>query len=218
VRHCIEAAIDVVALKAADKVAYYRKVPYRIASLITPFFSLMIQGLNLAYFAPPTLPITAIGDVMRIRQILTNLLSNAIKFTTLGSVSVGISCTPIDDKDDKTMIDSSSTPSSSSSSSTSSREGQSDSAITSSSTTAVNNLPSGMRMYELQFSVRDTGSGIPYDSRHRLFQVFSQVGKGTTGTGIIPPCHVMSSIIHHTKPCHQLSLTFESQINKQDWD
>lgn len=133
----------------------------------------------MAYFAPPTLPITAIGDVMRIRQILTNLLSNAIKFTNEGSVSVGISCTALSD-DDQPPTDVNAIPASSGSGTTSSSlSSRSPPSSYGSSSANV----SGMRMYELQFSVRDTGSGIPFDARHRLFQVFSQVGKGTTGTG-----------------------------------
>ncbi|HEX9439083.1 MAG TPA: histidine kinase N-terminal 7TM domain-containing protein, partial [Roseiflexaceae bacterium] len=42
--------------------------------------------------------------------------------------------------------------------------------------------------YNLQFSVRDTGIGIPQDSRDRMFQSFSQLDSGTTraygGTGL----------------------------------
>jgi signal transduction histidine kinase len=149
--------------------------------------------LDLAYFAPPTLPITAIGDVMRIRQILTNLLSNAIKFTAHGSVSVGITCTPLEEvkakttagSDSKAPIATSLSPNTATITAASLPKSipSAKSPLATTTTTTPINLPPGFRMYELQFSVRDTGSGIPYDARHRLFQVFSQVGKGTTGTG-----------------------------------
>jgi PAS domain S-box-containing protein len=46
------------------------------------------KGLNLAYSSNYGAPGFFIGDLGRIRQVLTNLLSNAIKFTDKGEVSV----------------------------------------------------------------------------------------------------------------------------------
>jgi Amt family ammonium transporter len=46
------------------------------------------KKLALAALIRPDVPRRAVGDVVRIRQVLTNLISNALKFTTQGYVSV----------------------------------------------------------------------------------------------------------------------------------
>jgi signal transduction histidine kinase/CheY-like chemotaxis protein len=61
---CVEEAIDMVAIMAADK------------------------QLDLACTFDPCTPAKLIGDMTRLRQILVNLLSNAIKFTHLGDIFV----------------------------------------------------------------------------------------------------------------------------------
>jgi len=71
-RTCIEEALDLLALKAADK------------------------GLELAYLIDPQTPSTIEGDVTRLRQILVNLLSNAIKFTPSGEVVVTVAALPVE--------------------------------------------------------------------------------------------------------------------------
>jgi len=48
------------------------------------------KGLEIAWYVDPALPRRAIGDEMRLRQILTNLIGNAIKFTDSGGVTVEI--------------------------------------------------------------------------------------------------------------------------------
>ena len=65
-RACVESAIDLVAVKAAEK------------------------RLELAYSFAPEVPAAIAGDVTRIRQILVNLLSNAVKFTDVGEVVVEV--------------------------------------------------------------------------------------------------------------------------------
>ncbi|MCX4244738.1 response regulator [Paraliomyxa miuraensis] len=64
---CIESALDLVAATAAAK------------------------RLELSYLIEPEVPPAIVGDLTRVRQVLTNLLSNAVKFTQRGQVSVTVS-------------------------------------------------------------------------------------------------------------------------------
>ena len=48
------------------------------------------KGLELIVRVDPTLPTALVGDVGRIRQIVTNLLGNALKFTDQGQVYVNV--------------------------------------------------------------------------------------------------------------------------------
>jgi len=63
-RTCIEESIELLAPKAAEK------------------------KLDLAYELEDSVPVTLIGDVTRLRQILVNLVGNAVKFTSEGEVVV----------------------------------------------------------------------------------------------------------------------------------
>jgi signal transduction histidine kinase/CheY-like chemotaxis protein len=69
-RDCVEAALDLVAPKAAEK------------------------GLDVAYLFSPDTPAGLVTDVTRVRQILVNLLSNAVKFTGHGEVVVYVTSKP----------------------------------------------------------------------------------------------------------------------------
>ncbi len=71
-RDCVEEALDLIALKAAEK------------------------HLNLAYSFDEHVPERFIGDATRVRQILFNLLSNAVKFTETGEIVVSIGGQEVD--------------------------------------------------------------------------------------------------------------------------
>ncbi len=70
VRECVEAALDLLAGRAAEK------------------------GLDLATVIEPDIPAVVVGDVTRLRQVLVNLISNAVKFTDRGEVVVMVSRPP----------------------------------------------------------------------------------------------------------------------------
>ncbi len=50
------------------------------------------KGIALIVVAQSQMPRRVVGDVMRLRQILTNLLNNSIKFTAAGRVELKVSC------------------------------------------------------------------------------------------------------------------------------
>jgi len=72
-RDCLEDALDLFALKAAEK------------------------GVDLAYEINKGTPQLIVGDVTRLRQILVNLVGNALKFTDKGEVLVSCEADCLDD-------------------------------------------------------------------------------------------------------------------------
>jgi len=72
VRECIEASLDLIASRAAEK------------------------ELELAAYFDKQVPYYLSGDVTRLRQILVNLLSNAVKFTEKGEIIVLVSTRLLD--------------------------------------------------------------------------------------------------------------------------
>ena len=67
---CLEEALDLVAVRAAQK------------------------GIELAYLFEHDVPEAVYGDLGRLRQVLLNLLANAVKFTEQGEIFVGVRYLP----------------------------------------------------------------------------------------------------------------------------
>lgn len=130
------------------------------------------KGLDLAYLVDEQTPDAIVGDVTRLRQILVNLLSNAVKFTETGEVILSVSGRLLGGEAVGEL-------------------GIGDEPNTSPPpvrAAASRPEPPATRVYELHFTVRDTGIGIPRERVDRLFQSFSQVDASTTrrygGTGL----------------------------------
>src|SRR5262249_24096476 len=104
------------------------------------------KGLELIYQVQPDVPDALVGDAGRLRQILLNLVGNAIKFTEQGEVVVTVQRVPMADCR---------VP----------NEEANDAAPFDSS-----NLQSAI--CNLQFSVKDTGIGIPPEKQAKIFQAF----------------------------------------------
>jgi signal transduction histidine kinase/CheY-like chemotaxis protein len=121
------------------------------------------KKLDLVYAIEPTTPLIILSDPVRLRQILLNLLSNAVKFTERGEISLIVQAKPLEQV---------------------------------AATLPLKSLSSGISRlnhrspeeYELSFSVRDTGIGIPPERIADIFKPFSQVSASTTrqygGTGL----------------------------------
>ena len=134
------------------------------------------KGLELLYQIELNTPKQIISDVTRLRQILVNLIGNAVKFTQTGEIVVSVSATRF------TSLDS---------------QGELATPLVTANPANGETSP-GLQLrspdqsppvaYEFQFSIRDTGIGIPPHRLDRLFLPFSQVDASTTrqfgGTGL----------------------------------
>lgn len=127
------------------------------------------KGLDLSYVFESGVPEAIIGDITRLRQILINLLNNALKFTQEGEVVVVVGAELLDVRGDLVSGSNSQFHLSNQN-----RNGRPD--------------DKNQELYQLQFSIRDTGIGIPRDRMDRLFKSFSQVDASTSrkfgGTGL----------------------------------
>ena len=119
------------------------------------------KQIELAYQMEDDVPATVIGDVTRLRQILVNLLGNAIKFTPKGEVTI------------ETRL---------------ARPAAASPNPRDPPLIVQFDAPPTVAPVDLQFSVRDTGIGIPPDKMERLFRSFTQVDASTArqygGTGL----------------------------------
>jgi PAS domain S-box-containing protein len=116
------------------------------------------KGIELVHQVRPDVPDALSGDAARLRQVLLNLVGNAIKFTETGEVEVTV--------------------------------GIVDCGLRIADSLAASGPSSNPQsaICNLQFSVRDTGIGIPKDQQQRIFRAFEQEDTSTTrkygGTGL----------------------------------
>lgn len=94
----------------------------------------LAKSTEIYYLVQPAVPVTLIGDMTRLRQILVNLLSNAVKFTQRGEIVIRVDSQPLDNK-----------------------------------------------RYQIQFTVSDTGIGIPPQELDQLFRPFRQIDPAQSG-------------------------------------
>jgi signal transduction histidine kinase len=131
------------------------------------------KGLEFGAWIDPHLPDTVIGDVTRVRQIVHNLLSNAVKFTSQGYVrlivrrSMGILA------HEQTWHGP-----------PAHEDGPRARAIG----TMDSDAPTTPNAHLIQFTVEDSGIGIPADKVNKLFEAFTQIDPSMTrrfgGTGL----------------------------------
>jgi two-component system sensor histidine kinase/response regulator len=131
------------------------------------------KGLELACHAAPDVPDAVVGDVGRLRQIVTNLVNNAVKFTSRGEVVLSVTNHPV--------------------------EGH----IVDESDPAGGGAfqDHGADTCMLHFEVRDTGIGISADKCAKIFDPFEQ-GDGSMsrkygGTGLgLAICKRLVELMH----------------------
>jgi CheY-like chemotaxis protein/5-hydroxyisourate hydrolase-like protein (transthyretin family) len=117
------------------------------------------------------LPEVVIGDQIRLRQILINLLNNAVKFTDKGGLSLSVTGKRLESGNKDNALKETGTQNDGKKNGDEHNEDQQNDSI-----------------YEIHFSVKDTGIGIAADKMDRLFLSFSQVDPAATrkygGTGL----------------------------------
>ena len=189
-RNCVEEALDLVAMKAAEK------------------------QLDLACELDASVPAFLYGDVTRLRQILINLLGNATKFTEAGEVVVKVTAKLIA----RAAVEVAETDFVAAKklgfdSQASRQKPALNFPFPDSGTHTPQCLEkSEIGNYQIQFTVRDTGIGISADRQNLLFRAFSQIDSSTTrkygGTGLgLAISKRLSEIMGGT-------MSVESQIGK----
>jgi PAS domain S-box-containing protein len=131
--------------------------PFDLHALVHEIQDLLVldaatKGVKLTRQIEASIPKFAIGDVIRLRQILVNLVSNAIKFTQQGEVTISVSPLP----------------------------GKGEVAKCGPGAPSYCQDFDQDLTFKLLFAIRDTGIGIQPEQMSRLFKLFSQGDSSTT--------------------------------------
>ncbi|XP_078170109.1 putative histidine kinase 3 [Carex rostrata] len=152
------------------------------------------KGLELGVYVSDQVPETLVGDLGRIRQIITNFMGNSIKFTDRGHIYLTVHL--IDEVASLLEVETETDPHSSTNNTLSGHAVAARSQSWKNFSIFQNGsnpfdgpyISSCSNQITLIISVEDTGVGIPYDAQSRVFTPFMQVRPSVTrihgGTGI----------------------------------
>jgi signal transduction histidine kinase/CheY-like chemotaxis protein len=167
--------------KIGSKCLELESEPFSLATCVEEALDLVApraaqKNLEVAYEVEDGLPWGLVGDVSRLRQVLVNLLTNGVKFTEHGVVVVDVKKGSGVKGEGNGEIEY--------------RESSIEDGVENSEGRVEKRRrrKKSKSDCEIEFSVKDTGIGIPKDRMDRLFQSFSQVDASTTrlygGTGL----------------------------------
>ncbi|MCP5508370.1 MAG: PAS domain S-box protein [Chlamydiales bacterium] len=91
--HIVNDVLDLSKIEAGE--LRLESISFNLLDLIKDLISMLDvkareKKIEIAVYYSPSIPMTFIGDPVRIRQILINLIGNAVKFTDQGSVTLSV--------------------------------------------------------------------------------------------------------------------------------